>query len=188
MREMRVVTVPTPLGPFSVVCSSAGVVETSFERDDEGPATTRIEERLGASVQRASRGADPVRDEVSAYFAGRLRAFTLQPDLSWMPRGFARRVLEVTATIPFGELWTYGDVAGMAGSPRGGRAAGNALNRCPIELFVPCHRVVHAGGTIGGYGRHDARKRFLIRHELDLSAAPAGEPDARAPRARGWSP
>jgi methylated-DNA-[protein]-cysteine S-methyltransferase len=57
----------------------------------------------------------------------------------------------------------------MAGSPRGGRAAGNALNRCPIELFVPCHRVVHAGGSIGGYGRHTERKRFLIA----LEAGPA---------------
>ena len=61
-------------------------------------------------------------------------------------------MLEVVATIPFGELWTYGDVAGMAGSPRAARAAGSALAACPIELFVPCHRVVHAGGTIGGYG------------------------------------
>ena len=57
----------------------------------------------------------------------------------------------------------------MAGSPRGGRAAGTALARCPIELFVPCHRVVHAGGTIGGYGRHTDRKRFLIA----LEAGPA---------------
>ena len=74
-------------------------------------------------------------------------------------------MLEVTTTIPYGELWTYGDVAEMAGSPRGGRAAGTALSRCPMELFVPCHRVVHAGGTLGGYGRFTERKRWLLRHE-----------------------
>ena len=67
--------------------------------------------------------------------------------------------------IPYGELATYGDMAAAAGSLRGGRAAGNALNRCPVELFVPCHRVVHAGGTIGGYGRYEDRKRWLLRHE-----------------------
>ena len=67
--------------------------------------------------------------------------------------------------IPYGELVTYGDVAASAGSLRAGRAAGGALSRCPIELFVPCHRVVHAGGTIGGYGRHEDRKRWLLRHE-----------------------
>ncbi len=89
----------------------------------------------------------------------------MPPDLSLVGEGFGRRVLEVVATIPFGELWTYGDVAGMAGSPRAARAAGSALAGCPIELFVPCHRVVHAGGTIGGYGRHEDRKRWLLRHE-----------------------
>jgi methylated-DNA-[protein]-cysteine S-methyltransferase len=106
-----------------------------------------------------------VRREVRDYFGGRARAFTTPVDLRRGPTGFARRVLETTATIPFGELWTYGDVAGMAGSPRGGRAAGNALRHCLVELFIPCHRVVHAGGGIGGYGRHDERKRWLIRFE-----------------------
>jgi methylated-DNA-[protein]-cysteine S-methyltransferase len=56
-------------------------------------------------------------------------------------------------------------VAAAAGSSRGGRAAGNALSRCPIELFIPCHRVVHVDGSIRGYGRHDERKRWLLRHE-----------------------
>ena len=74
-------------------------------------------------------------------------------------------MLEATIAIPYGELVTYGDVAAAAGSRRAGRAAGGALSHCPIELFVPCHRVVHAGGTIGGYGRHEDRKRWLLRHE-----------------------
>ena len=123
--------------------------------------------RIGTAARRgAARPCSPrVRAEIDAYFAGRLRDFSTPLDLGTLPDGFGRRVLEVTATIPFGELWTYGDVAGLAGSPRGGRAAGNALGRCPIELFVPCHRVVHAGGGIGGYGRHEERKRWLIAHE-----------------------
>jgi O-6-methylguanine DNA methyltransferase len=86
-------------------------------------------------------------------------------DLRLVRPGFHRRVLEVTMAIPFGELRTYGDVAGASGSPRGGRAVGGALARCPIELWIPCHRVVHADGHIGGYGRHEDRKRFLVRHE-----------------------
>ena len=180
MAELRLVTVPTPLGLLSVVSSPDGVIETAFE-GEHGPDVARLEGRLGTSV-RVTRGRDPIRDEVAAYFSGRLHAFSTPPDLSRIAPGFARRVLQVTATIPFGELWTYGDVAGMAGSPRGGRAAGNALSHCPIELFVPCHRVVHAGGTIGGYGRHDDRKRFLIQHEL---TAVGGEPDGRRPRTRG---
>jgi methylated-DNA-[protein]-cysteine S-methyltransferase len=78
-------------------------------------------------------------------------------------------VLELVRTIPYGELWTYGDVAAAAGSARGGRAAGSALARCPIELFVPCHRVVRAGPSLGSYGRHDDRRRFLLALEGSLA-------------------
>ena len=74
-------------------------------------------------------------------------------------------MLETVRTIPYGELWTYGDVAAAAGTRRAGRAAGSALARCPIELFVPCHRVVRAGPSLGSYGRHDDRRRFLLRLE-----------------------
>ncbi len=164
LREgLRWVAVPTPLGELSVLVSDLGVRATAF---DEGPDPAILGlEREWGPAQHAPSALDHVVAEVTAYFEGRLRAFSIPPDLSTFPEGFGRRVLEITAAIPFGELWTYGDVAGMSGSPRGGRAAGNALNRCPIELFVPCHRVVHAGGSLGGYGRHEERKRWLIHHE-----------------------
>jgi methylated-DNA-[protein]-cysteine S-methyltransferase len=171
--------VPSPVGDLVVAASSRGVVETAFanEGEDHREVLARIEDRWGTSVRPAPRTSGTIAREIEGYFQGRLRAFTTPADLSWMSEGFARRVLEVTSTIPFGQLWTYGDVAGRAGSVRAGRAAGNALGGCPIELFVPCHRVVHAGGTIGGYGRHEDRKRWLIRHEQ--------EPDVRDGRTRG---
>jgi len=164
---LRLVRIPTPLGPFQVACSSDGVVATDFADDESDRAAfgDRLGERHGVPVRRSGADLASVRREVRDYFAGCRQVFATPVDLRWGPTGFARRVLEVTATIPFGELWTYGDLAGMAGSPRGGRAAGNALRICPIELFVPCHRVVHAGGSMGGYGRHDERKRWLIRFE-----------------------
>ena len=77
-------------------------------------------------------------------------------------------------TIPYGQMWTYGDVAAAAGVARGGRAAGSALARCPIELFVPCHRVVRAGPSLGSYGRHDERRRFLLRLEGALPDGSSG--------------
>lgn len=164
---LRLVSVPTALGMFTVACSEAGVVATDFaDADTEARLFgDRLEELYGVPVRRSGAGLAGVRREVRDYFRGRARIFASPVDLRWGPTGFARRVLETTATIPFGALWTYGDVAGMAGSPRGGRAAGNALGHCPIELFIPCHRVVHAGGGIGGYGRHDERKRWLIAFE-----------------------
>jgi methylated-DNA-[protein]-cysteine S-methyltransferase len=179
MESLRSCTVGTPLGELVVAASDRGVVETAFveDGDDVEEAIARIGDRFGRSVRPSKRTMATVVREVEGYFAGRVRAFATPPDLSPLPPGFSRRVLEVTATIPFGELWTYGDVAGMAGGRRAGRAAGNALGHCPIELFVPCHRVVHAGGTIGGYGRHEDRKRWLIRHEW--------EPDGTSRRRRG---
>jgi methylated-DNA-[protein]-cysteine S-methyltransferase len=155
----------TPLGEMTIVVSDDGVVWTTFS-DDGVADLDELEARLASPIRRsAARALTPARREVDAYFRGTGRTFATPVDLSLVPDGFRRRVLEATIAIPYGELATYGDVAATAGSRRAGRAAGGALSRCPIELFVPCHRVVHASGTIGGYGRHEDRKRWLLRHE-----------------------
>jgi methylated-DNA-[protein]-cysteine S-methyltransferase len=161
----RATTADTPIGRLTIVTIELAVVATQFDEEDAAAELERLERRLGAGIRSAPRELGRVRREVDAYFAGKRRSFVTPVDLRLAGEGFARRVLEVTTRIPFGELWTYGDVAGAAGSQRAGRAAGNALGRCPIELFVPCHRVVHADGGIGGYGRHEERKRWLLRHE-----------------------
>ncbi len=173
MAPVQHTTVATPLGDFTIVCSSVGVVATTFEDEEHDRLLGRIEDRLAedrrSDPARARALARRAKAEARSYMAGSGQAFTVPPDLTLVGPGFARRVLEVVATIPFGELWTYGDVAGMAGSPRAARAAGSALAGCPIELFVPCHRVVYSGGRIGGYGRHEDRKRWLLRHEGAIS-------------------
>lgn len=158
-------TVETPLGRLSLVASAAGVMATYFDDGELDVELERIERRLDLPIARHGRGLASIRREVDAYFHGSSRSFRTPVDLSLAPAGFGRRVLEATMRIPFAELATYGDMAAAAGSPRGGRAAGNALNRSPMELYVPCHRVVHVGGTIGGYGRYEDRKRWLLRHE-----------------------
>ena len=156
----------TPLGEMAIVVSDHGVVWTMFSEEEAVPELDALEAGLASPIRRqAARALTPVRREVDAYFRGTRRTFETPVDLSLVPDGFRRRVLEATIAIPYGDLVTYGDVASSAGSRRAGRAAGGALSHCPIELFVPCHRVVHAGGTIGGYGRHEDRKRWLLRHE-----------------------
>jgi methylated-DNA-[protein]-cysteine S-methyltransferase len=159
------IVVPTPLGDLIIVASELGVTTTMFDDVGEFPELDRLEARLGSPIRRSGRGLASFGRQVDSYFRGSRRTFTVPVDLSLGPDGFGRRVLEATMAIPYGELVTYGDVAATAGRLRAGRAAGNALSRSPIELFVPCHRVVHAGGTIGGYGRHEDRKRWLLRHE-----------------------
>ena len=148
-------TIETPLGPFVVFSGDAGVVHTLFVEDGAGDGAV-----LDATEDR--RRAAPIRREVEAYFRGALRAFETPADVSDAGHGFARRVLEAVRTIPYGQMWTYGDVA-----------AGSALARCPIELFLPCHRVVRAGPSLGSYGRHDDRRRFLLRLEGALPSDPS---------------
>jgi methylated-DNA-[protein]-cysteine S-methyltransferase len=163
--SLRYVELDTPLGGLTVVASPHGVIATLTERERAAGALEGIELAAGASARRAPADLAPVRRELRGYFAGTLRAFTIPVDLRSLGSGFARRTLEAVCAIPYGETRTYGDVADAAGSPRAGRAAGSALRRCPVEILVPCHRVVGAGRGLGGYGGHDERKRFLLRLE-----------------------
>jgi methylated-DNA-[protein]-cysteine S-methyltransferase len=107
---------------------------------------------------------DKPRRELDEYFTGRRRSFDLSLDLSLLS-DFTRRVLSATAAIPYGEVATYKAVAGAAGSPRGFRAAGNALGSNPLPIVLPCHRVLHSGGGLGGYTGGLARKRTLLAIE-----------------------
>lgn len=80
------------------------------------------------------------------------------------PEAFLARVLTTVRRIPPGRVATYGDVAAMAGRPRAARAVGNIMRRCG-RPDVPCHRVVAAGGRIGGYGGGEQLKKALLAAE-----------------------
>lgn len=77
---------------------------------------------------------------------------------------FRQRVLAAVRRIPAGRVATYGDVAAAAGQPRAARAVGNIMKGCAVP-GVPCHRVVAAGGQLGGYGGNESLKRALLRAE-----------------------
>jgi methylated-DNA-[protein]-cysteine S-methyltransferase len=157
---LRHATFPTPLGPFTVVASGDGVMATTSGEPVSllEALERRLEVRSRPAALRAA-GRD-----LQAYFAGRGHALRTPVDLRLASTPFARAVLEVVAAIPYAEIWTYGDVAAGAGRPRAGRAAGTVLAHSPVELFVPCHRVVPAGPGLGSYGDDD-RRAFLLRLE-----------------------
>jgi methylated-DNA-[protein]-cysteine S-methyltransferase len=158
-------TVPTPIGPLGVVASPVGVVATTAGSVEE------LAEELGGRFHVTARddGRHAVlrtaARELDRYFATRLRTFTTPVDLRLARTAFAFTVLEATRQIPFGELRTYGDVAAAAGRPGAARAAGTVLAHSPMELFVPCHRVVPAGPGLGSYGDADDRRATLLRLE-----------------------
>jgi len=161
--DLRFATFPTPLGAFTVIASREGVVATTVGPTE--PLLDDLAARLGGRADAAPRGLASVGRELHAYFAGRLHTFRTPVDLSLAPTPFTRLVYEVVRAIPYGQLWTYGDVAGHAGRPGAARAAGSALRRCPIEIFVPCHRVVPAGAGFGSYGGDEDRRLQLLRLE-----------------------
>jgi methylated-DNA-[protein]-cysteine S-methyltransferase len=163
LTTFRVARTPSPIGTLLVAVTEKGVARIAFP-EELGAIDELADE--GEVVEQAT-AADPAIRQLDGYFSGRLRRFTVATDLSGIG-GFARRALEATALIPYGSVATYGQVAAGAGSPRGARAAGNALAGNPVPIIVPCHRVVPAAGGIGGYGGHEERKEFLLRLEGSL--------------------
>jgi len=161
---LRHLTVTTPVGPFSIVATPLGVVATTGGEVEE--LLDRVALGLDAAVRSTPDTAlRAAARELDRYFAGRLRVFRTPVDLRLARTPLARSILEIVRGIPYGELWTYGDVAAAAGRPGAARAAGSTLAHCPIEVFVPCHRVVPAGPGLGSYGGAEDRRATLLRLE-----------------------
>jgi methylated-DNA-[protein]-cysteine S-methyltransferase len=157
-------TYDSPLGPLTVIVTPRGLVRLSYPDERIDAQLAEIAQRISPRILEAPERTDAVRRELDAYFAGHLHRFEVPVD--WrLVRGFAGNVLRATARIPFGSASTYREVASEAGSPRAYRAAGNALGSNPIPIVVPCHRVLHADGSLGGYTGGLDRKRFLLRLE-----------------------
>jgi methylated-DNA-[protein]-cysteine S-methyltransferase len=156
----------SPVGRLLVASTPRGLVRIAYldGDDDEERALVDLAARISPRVLSAPARVDEPRRELDEYFSGRRSAFELPID--WrLTDGFGRRVLRATARIPFGEVSTYKLVATAAGSPRGHRAAGNALGHNPIPIVIPCHRVLHTGGGLGGYTGGLERKRALLAVE-----------------------
>ena len=163
--DVAFTTMGSPLGELLVAVTPRGLVRLAYDDEAvEDEVLAELAERVSPRVLRAPERTDAVRRELDDYFAGRRRDFETRVDWS-LVRGFAGEVLRATARVPFGSVTTYRDVAEAAGSPRAYRAAGNALGSNPIPIVVPCHRVLHAGGGLGGYTGGLDRKRRLLRLE-----------------------
>ncbi len=107
------------------------------------------------------------RRELSEYFSGVRRDFTVSLDLRGTP--FQRSVWHALAEIPYGTTCSYADIARAAGSPRAFRAVGLANGANPVPIIIPCHRVIEADGGIGGYGGGLDAKRRLLAFEQGIA-------------------
>lgn len=156
--------VETPFGTYVVAVTPRGLVRLAFSDEAEDAVLDDLAQRVSPRVLRASKRVDPVRRELDQYFEGKRRRFDTKLDWS-LVRGFNLKVLRATARIPYGSVSTYKDMARSAGSPAAARAAGNALHNNPIPIVVPCHRVLHSGGGMGGYGGGLEMKERLLKLE-----------------------
>ncbi len=138
----------------------------------DGTALTGL--YMGSPSKPPPRTADWVMDPTAAplpeavrqlreYFAGERRAFDLPLCLSGTD--FQKLVWRQLTAIPFGETWSYGQLAKSLGNPSACRAVGLANGKNPIAIIVPCHRVIGADGTLTGFGGGLPRKEWLLTHE-----------------------
>ena len=157
----------SPIGELIVFVTPNGLLRVKYADEPIEGVLAEVAEQVSPRILRAPSRTDTIRRELDGYFALRRQRFDLPIDWS-LVRGFAGGVLRETARIPFGDVRSYGQVAAQAGSPRAARAAGNALGSNPIPIVVPCHRVLHADGGLGGYSGGLDRKRFLLALEGSL--------------------
>ena len=148
----------SPIGMLTVLAGDRGVQRIDFGSGAVGAA---------ANAEAVEGCDDEVAIELDEYFACRRRRFTMPVDLSGVDAAFPRAVYETLhRDVTWGETVSYGELAEMAGRPGAARAVGNAMSRNPVPIVVPCHRVVAAGGRIGGYGVSGVpTKRFLLALE-----------------------
>lgn len=154
-------TAPSPIGDLTMVAVGE-VVTGLYMADQRLPFTPGYDCAREDSTGRAARA------QLEAFFAGELTEFDLE--LSVSGTAFQQAVWQELAHIPYAQTISYGELAESVGKPGASRAVGTANGRNRISVIIPCHRVIAAGGKLGGYGGGLERKQFL----LDLESRTAG--------------
>src|SRR5579862_1062379 len=153
--DVRYDVVDSPVGELFVAATERGLCRISYTPE-------RAEEEVGRTFGRRllRLPLDDVRRELDEYFEGGRRTFDLPLDLR--VAAFQTDVLRQLALVPYGSTTTYGVLAAEAGYPKAARAVGTVMNRNPIPIVLPCHRVIGANGSLTGYaGGLDIKRRLL---------------------------
>jgi methylated-DNA-[protein]-cysteine S-methyltransferase len=158
----------SPVGDLLVATTNRGVCRISFDPEPERELEW-LARAYGLRVLRASRPLDRPRRELDEYFEGTRKEFELPVDLAALP-SFQQLVLAELQLVPYGAIATYGGLAERIGRPKAARAVGGALNKNPVPIVVPCHRIVGASGSLVGYGGGLERKEKLLALEAAVLA------------------
>jgi methylated-DNA-[protein]-cysteine S-methyltransferase len=153
----------SPVGKLLVAATDRGVCRISFDPEPEAELEW-LARSYGTRVLRSPAPVDRARRQLDEYFDHKRREFDVPVDVSAL-QSFQRLVLDELRRVPYGATRTYGDLAARIGRPRAARAVGGALNRNPVPIVVPCHRIVGASGKLVGYAGGLARKEQLLALE-----------------------
>ena len=158
---------PTELGWFGMSFRGTDVVRLTIGHAHESAARSSLQHGTTIHESVVAHDTLPVVARLQAYAAGEPDDFAdVCVDLSHLSR-FQRRVVAACREIPYGSRLTYGALARLAGSPRAARAVGNTMARNRVPLVIPCHRVIAAGGGLGGFSAPQGTrlKRQLLARE-----------------------
>ena len=155
--------IDSPIGRLFLAADDAGLRAVEF------PENRYPVKRDGDWHEGSHALLDEAARQLGEYFAGTRQTF----DLPLAPHGtdFQLGVWQALRTIPFGDTWSYAQLAGKIGQPSAMRAVGAANGRNPIPIIVPCHRVIGADGSLTGFGGGLPTKEFLLRLEGALPGA-----------------
>jgi methylated-DNA-[protein]-cysteine S-methyltransferase len=155
-------TVDSPVGSLLIASTPVGLVRVAFGSEGHETVLQNLSDRISSRLLRAPARLDAVARQLDEYFAGHRRAFDVP--LDWqLSTGFRRVVLtHLAVDVGYGTTASYGTLARLSGSPKAVRAVGTTCATNPIPIVVPCHRVVRADGTLGGYRGGPAAKRTLL--------------------------
>lgn len=182
--RVAIATLAGPWGPYHVATSARGVVAAEWGISRERFETS-LSHRLGSPLETGAEAEAMLRrlrPRIERLLSGAaVDGSTIPLDLADRP-AFDQGVLIAVRDIPWGRTASYGEIARRVGAPRAARAVGGAVGRNPVSLVVPCHRVIAADGTLGGYGgdgpagRADAleRKQALLLREGITVASRSG--------------
>ena len=157
--KIRYYNFETPIGKMSMCITEKGILYLSIKTEND---FVELNKKYG-QVIRAKEESCQYQKEIMEYFNGERKKFSLPLDL----RGtdFQIRVWKELLTIPYGNTVTYKEIAYAIGKPKACRAVGNALNKNPILIVVPCHRVIGSNGKLVGFGCGLELKRKLLNFE-----------------------
>ncbi|MCH7662261.1 MAG: methylated-DNA--[protein]-cysteine S-methyltransferase [Chloroflexi bacterium] len=155
----------TLIGNVWIAVTKTGLVAIDFDME-EHEFINQTEELTGGHAIPPNEHVENAATQLRMYLEGKTTEILFPVDLSNVSR-FQRAVLETVAKVERGQVVTYGDIARMIGKPGASQAVGQALRRNPTPISVPCHRVLSADGTLGGYGGRMGSERKIELLKLE---------------------